>query len=141
MSESMPARGIVLAHGTLAQGLLDAVRRITGVEGALVAVSNEGLAPEALVREIERHIGGATTILFTDLPSGSCSFAARRLCRDRPELTVISGVNLPLLLDFVMHRQLPPEELIPRLLDKGRAGIDCPSGALEGHGHRAVPGR
>jgi mannose/fructose-specific phosphotransferase system component IIA len=36
---------------------------------------------------------------------------------------VISGVNLPLLLDFVLHRDLPLPELGPRLVEKGRNAI------------------
>ncbi len=48
---------------------------------------------------------------------------------------VVFGVNLPILLDFVFHRDLPLEELVPRLLEKGRESVQsvpdllnrCPS--------------
>jgi mannose/fructose-specific phosphotransferase system component IIA len=32
-------------------------------------------------------------------------------------------VNLPILLDFVFHRDMPLDELVPRLVGKGRDGI------------------
>lgn len=116
--------GVVLTHGLLAEGLIDAVQQITGVgEGALVGVSNRGLSPDALLAEVRRVRGDRPAILFTDLPSGSCTLAARRLEGEASGLVVISGVNLPLLLDFVLHRQLPLAELGPRLVDRGRAAI------------------
>jgi mannose/fructose-specific phosphotransferase system component IIA len=51
---------------------------------------------------------------------------------------VVSGVNLPLLIEFVMNRQLPLAELVPRLLSKGRAAMGCAPTDLESHEHRAV---
>lgn len=116
--------GVVLSHGSLAAGLVDAVRQITG-SGAdhLIAVSNRGLSPEGLMAELRRVIGERPTVLFTDLPSGSCSLAARRLSAEISQLVVVSGANLPLLLDFVIHRELPLAALGPRLVERGRAAI------------------
>lgn len=142
MSEREPVVGIVLAHGALAEGLADAVRAIAGAgEEALLPISNRGRSPQELAGEVRERIGSAPTILFTDLPSGSCSFAARWLLREMPDLVVISGVNLPLLLDFVLHRDLPLETLVPRLLERGRAGIGSTPTTLEGHDDRLVSGR
>jgi|SRR5690606_17357397 len=139
MSEPTAARGVVLAHGDLAAGFVDAVRQISGVEeGALEALSNRGLSPEALLRELERRTADGPTFIFTDLPSGSCCFAARRLSRERPDIIVITGVNLPLLLDFVLHRTLPPSQLAARLVEKGRAGIGSVPIELEGDARRTL---
>jgi mannose/fructose-specific phosphotransferase system component IIA len=131
-STARPAiRGILLSHGAMAEGVVDAVRRITGVEAdALLPVTNHGLAPDVLAEQLRSHIGPGPTILFTDLQSGSCGFAARRLERSIEGLVVISGINLPILLEFVMNRELPLEELVPRLLEKGRAAICCSPPAL-----------
>lgn len=142
MSEREAVRGIVLAHGTLAEGLIDAVRQIAGTgEDALLPLSNRGRSPVELAEVVREQIGSGPTILFTDLPSGSCNFAARWLLREKPGLVVISGVNLPILLDFVLQRELPLESLVPRLLERGRAGIGCTPTDLEDHGRRAVSGR
>lgn len=141
MSERL-VRGILLAHGVMAEGIVDAVQQITGAESeALVSISNRGLSPDALAQQVRDHVGGGPAILFTDMPSGSCGFAARLLARDEPELVVISGVNLPVLLEFIMHRDLPLEELVPRLLDKGRAALGCAPAGFGGDGDRAVPRR
>lgn len=140
MSET-PVRGVVVGHGALAEGLVDAVLQITGEEDALFAVSNRGLSAEALAGRIRELVGEGPAILFTDLQSGSCAFVAHRLCRDVPGLLLISGANLPILLDFVTHRELPVEELVPRLLDRGRAAIGCAPGDWGVHAGRPVPRR
>ena len=139
MSEAT-VHGIVLAHGAMAEGMVDAVRQITGLApGALVPVSNRGLSPEALAAEVRKNVNGPT-IVFTDLQSGSCGFAARRYCADIPNLAIVTGVNLPVLLEFAMHRELPIDELVPRLVTKARSAITGSNPSAEPHEHRAVSG-
>ncbi|CAN5859889.1 hypothetical protein BH23GEM3_BH23GEM3_11740 [soil metagenome] len=122
MSEGV--RGLIIAHSSLAAGLVAAVRQIAGLEEtALQPLTNEGRGPEGLVEAIRSAVGDAPVILFTDLGSGSCAFAARRVAIDRPNTAIVSGANLPVLLDFVFHRELPLPELVGRLIEKGRAGI------------------
>jgi mannose/fructose-specific phosphotransferase system component IIA len=38
-------------------------------------------------------------------------------------VAVVTGVNLPMLLEFVFHRDMPFDELLPRLEAKAREGI------------------
>ena len=121
---SEPVRGVVVGHGDMPQGLVDAVRRIGGgAADALSAVSNEGKSPEELVRELEELAGEDAVVVFADLPSGSCGVAAAYACRNRDLRAVICGVNLAMLLDFVFHRDTPLQELVERLVDRGRAAI------------------
>ena len=134
MSDAGPVRGVLVAHGTMASGLVDAVRHITGTgPDTLVPVSNSGLAPDVLAEHVRDAAGQGPNIIFTDLPSGSCGFAARLLARDRPDSVVVCGVNLPMLLDFVTHRDLPLSELVPRLLSRGRASIVSAPAGYEAH--------
>jgi mannose/fructose-specific phosphotransferase system component IIA len=139
MSDS-PVRGVVLAHGSMAAGLVDAVRQITGLDSdVLVPLSNRGLSPEALAAQVRDQIQGPT-IIFTDLQSGSCGFATRRYCLDMKQVTTISGVNLPILLEFALYRELPLAELVPRLVKKARAAITSSAFSPESNEHRAVSG-
>lgn len=124
MSDVVGARGIVVAHGTMADGLVDAVRRIAGgAADALSPLSNEGLSPLDLKDALDRLAGDEPTIVFADLVSGSCGMAALVSAREWKGRAVVCGVNLPILLDFVFHRDLPVDELVPRLVGKGRDGI------------------
>lgn len=131
MSEPQPLVGIVIAHGTLAEGLVDAVRQISGVDpGVLLPLSNRGLSPDAIADAVERAAAGRPAVVFTDMIGGSCTYAARRFALVRPDIAVVGGVNLPMLLDFVLHRELPLAELLERLLTRGRPSIRyAPAGA------------
>ena len=131
MSEG-EVRGIVVGHGAVAANLVEAVRGIAGVEpDALVPISNAGLGRDALCAAIRDAFGDGRQIVFTDLPSGSCHLAAMLVARESEGVAVVSGVNLPMLLDFVFKRALGLDELVLRVMEKGRNGI---------HGYRPPTG-
>jgi PTS system N-acetylgalactosamine-specific IIA component len=104
--------GIVAAHGSLAPGLVSAVHAITGRGDALLPLSNEGMSGAEVAESLARAVDQTgATVIFTDLPAGSCTIAARRVQRDRRNLTVVIGANLPMLLEFVLRDSHGPEEL------------------------------
>lgn len=122
---SAEVRGLVVCHGRLADALVDAVREIVGEDGGLVPISNEGCSPDELERRIALWLeGDAPIVVFSDLPSGSCTFAARHLAQARGEVGVVGGVNLPMLLDFVFHRTLELPDLLERLRSKSGIVVD-----------------
>jgi len=117
-------RGVVVAHGSLATGLVDAVRRIAGVgDDVLTAVSNDGLSPDGIRERLNDILGDGPGVVFSDLREGSCGMGGRRVCLDRGDRLLVTGANLPMLLDFVTHRNLPLRELATRLVDRGRASV------------------
>jgi mannose/fructose-specific phosphotransferase system component IIA len=127
----------------MSQGMVDAVVKITGApDDVLVPVSNDGKGPEALVAEVAAVAAGAPgpVVIFTDMGQGSCALAARFVCRDPGNRIVLFGTNLPMLLDFVFHRDLPLDELEGRLLARGRAGI-CALEREVARADRPLPGR
>ncbi len=124
MSEDLQVRGVLLSHGKMAEGMVDAVSKIAGLqEGALVALSNEGCDPQGLAEQVDELVGDAPAVVFTDLCTGSCALTAQLTCRNNGRRAVVFGMNLPMLLDFVFHRNLPLDELVPRLLEKGRDSV------------------
>lgn len=121
MSERL--RGVVVTHGSLAESLVDAVASIIGPETGLVAVSNHGCSAESLQERIRQAMRDDPCVLFIDMAGGSCFMAAARGIRERPETRVVAGVNLPMLLDFVRHRELDLDAVTTRLLDAGTKAI------------------
>ena len=139
MSEAV--RGLIISHSSLGEGMAAAVRKITGVgEEALRSVSNEGCGPDTLVQLIREQAGETPVVLFTDLGGGSCAFAARKVAALRPGTGLVSGVNLPVLLEFVFHRELPLPTLVERLIESGRAGITGTCTEEAAHADHAPPG-
>jgi mannose/fructose-specific phosphotransferase system component IIA len=120
-------RGVVVSHSELASALVAAVRAISGVDDALVPVSNEGCDPKALAARIDAAIGTGPALLFVDLPGGSCLTSAIRLAHGRAEIAVVTGVNLAMLLDFVFHRDVAPTEAARRAIDAGARAIRTPA--------------
>jgi mannose/fructose-specific phosphotransferase system component IIA len=118
-------RGVVVCHGDLARALVSSVEEISGIRGALVPVSNVGCDPGRLERRIQEAVAGRPALVFVDLPSGSCLFvAARGWGRGLGGTArVVTGVNLPMLIDFVCHRELPLDAAAERAVETGGKAI------------------
>lgn len=114
-----------MAHADLARALIEAVDRIVGLDqGALTSVSNEGLGPDEMRERLTAAAGSGPAIFFTDLREGSCGMAARRTCLGRSDQILVTGVNLPMLLDFAMNRHLPLDALTDRVVDRAQRAIE-----------------
>jgi PTS system N-acetylgalactosamine-specific IIA component len=123
-SESNKPRGIVIGHGNFSSGLVSAVDQICGMAGKLVGLSMMGLTPEdietAITAELERT---GARVIFTDLPAGSATIAARRIVKRDPEIMLVSGVNLATLLDFVFNSDASPTDAARSAAARGKASL------------------
>ncbi len=124
MSEEL--RGVVVCHGKLAGALVEAAESISGVTGALVPVSNSGCDREALEDRVVAALEGRPAVVFVDLASGSCLFAVLNRLRSTEGAKAVTGVNLAMLVDFVFHRSLPPEDAAVRAAAAGAKAIKVP---------------
>ena len=94
---------IVAGHGEFAAGLISAVAQITGRGELLFGITNRELGPADIEAAMRAAAGAASIrVIFTDLPAGSCTIAARRLLRERTDLLLVTGANLPVVIDFVL---------------------------------------
>ena len=122
-SAEAPIQAIVFAHGDIAAALVAAVEDITGIEGALVPLTNDTGSASVLRQRVLDVLEPGPTIVFTDLKNSSCSFTASGVAAEDQAVAVVCGTNLPMLLDFVFHRDLPLDELVTRLVHNGRDGV------------------
>jgi mannose/fructose-specific phosphotransferase system component IIA len=118
---------ILVSHENLSRSILESLEKISGESKGIIPLSSSGLSASKLEEEIIAAIDSMRemdgVILFTDLYGGSCSQVCSRVQRKFPELPVITGFNLPLLIDFVFQREKPILEIVDRIIDRGRAGI------------------
>ena len=118
--------GVVVCHGRLAGALVDAAEQISGVTGALKAVSNTGCDRGALEERVAEAVGDGPAVVFVDLASGSCLFAVLNRLKATASAKTVTGVNLAMLVDFVFHRTLPLEEAAARAAVAGTKAIRVP---------------
>lgn len=118
--------GVVVCHGPLAGALVQAAEQISGIQGALVPVSNTGCDRETLEQRVLSAVNGQPAVVFVDLASGSCSFAVLKRLRGEPSVKVVTGVNLAMLVDFVFHRSLSPGDAAARVVTVGERSIGIP---------------
>lgn len=123
---SEPLRGVVVAHGAVADALIRSAESISGVTGALQPISNSDCDRALLESRLAGAIGAGPAVIFVDLPSGSCLFAALHRFHGDPGVKVVTGVNLAMLVDFVFHRDLTPLAAAERASQAGVRAIKVP---------------
>jgi len=117
-------RAIVVGHGEFAGGLVSAVGQICGLADKLVVLSMMGKTPEDIEGAIREEIARTgARVIFTDLPAGSATLAARRIVKEDPGVVLLSGVNLATLLDFVLNTEVSPTEAARAAAERGKASL------------------
>jgi mannose/fructose-specific phosphotransferase system component IIA len=117
-------RAIVVGHGEFAGGLVSAVGQICGLADKLVVLSMMGMTPEDIEGAIREQLARTgAKVIFTDLPAGSATLAARRIVKDQPGVVLVSGVNLATLLDFVFNTSVSPTEAARAAAERGKASL------------------
>ena len=118
----------LITHPGIASNLLkvaEAIIKKTSNNVALQEVPMDAL-PDAMEEEIESKIAELDTadgiIFITDIYGSTPSNIAQTLA-DRYGSTLISGVNLPMMIRLLNYRSEPETSLIDKAVDGGQKGI------------------
>lgn len=119
---------VIVTHGQIGQALVGAAefildRSLQGVRCVAVTQSGAEMPDEDSMREVVQAADeGEGVLILTDLPCASPSnIAEKQLATCRA--SVVSGVNLPMLLRVWNYREEPLEQLAERACQGGVKGI------------------
>jgi mannose PTS system EIIA component len=117
---------LLVTHADLGAALLRAAEQVYGPVGDVEVLSNSGLSRADLERAIRERVSGWTHggLVLTDFPGGSCQQCGLLATRGNAEVVVVTGVNLPALLDYLHNREhYAVGDLAERLIAKARDSV------------------
>ncbi len=124
LGERSVVRAIVAGHGSFSSGVISAVHQITGMGELFLPVSNSDLGADGIYRMLDEALASsAARVVFTDLPAGSCTIAVRRLLARHPGVLLVTGCNVPLLLDFAMQDSADSVQAAMASLERAKAAM------------------
>ena len=121
-----PVPALLVMHADLSAALMRAATQVYGPVEGIETLSNEGLSRDDLEAAIEARVAQwpAGGLVLTDIFGGSCYLCGSKAARDHGDVIVVSGLNLPILLDYLHNRDAyPVRDLAERLKQKGQSSI------------------
>ncbi|KGG53737.1 PTS sugar transporter subunit IIA [Lactobacillus sp. wkB10] len=120
---------ILVSHGKLAEGMKDTVEMITGKQKNLEAYEayKNGTSDDSFIGEIKNSIdkdSEESAVVITDVLGGSVNNEMTQLLQDHEKLTVLTGMNLPLVITLVTtaNSDLTQED-IEEAINQGQKGV------------------
>ncbi|MEG1046987.1 PTS galactosamine/N-acetylgalactosamine transporter subunit IIA [Carnobacterium sp.] len=119
---------ILCGHGNFASGMYSAIKLIAGDQEDFATVdfsagmSSEELKEQLLV-QIAKTENGNGVVIFTDIPGGTPFNQAVLLSTENESVKIVSGTNLPLLLESSFNRDISLTEFVSQALKSGAEGL------------------
>lgn len=119
---------IILTHGPVGEALITAVETIIGKQNGLHALSVTDMSVTEIRQRLEALVNAPDeqdgVCILASLKGGSCWNVAAQVANGKPNVTVVSGANLPMVLSFVTKRELLDlQELTETVEQDGLRGI------------------
>lgn len=119
---------IVASHGQMAKYALDSAEMVVGKQencGVLTISMDLTLADavKQLDEEFSRLDHRAGTVILVDILGGTPSNVCGRLALLHDNVLVLSGLNLPMLIDLLMNRERSLEEVAASLEESYHNGF------------------
>ncbi|MEM1800207.1 MAG: PTS sugar transporter subunit IIA [Desulfurococcaceae archaeon] len=121
---------VLITHGKYGEGLVDALALLLGdeaIKGIHVITLGPLDSPESLYEKIKDVVNGVDhekgVLILVDLFGGTPSRVAAQLLLEGFNVEVISGVNLPMLVEIVLQRDKTAKDLVEIAIRSGVEGI------------------
>ena len=121
-------RHVILAsHGNLARGMVDTIGMIVGEVGNLstFVLERDDMDPisNQVRRELDSFDSSDEVIICTDMVGSSVNNDMVGLLGDYPNVTLISGMNLPLVITLALDEGPSTEEEMDEIIAQAADGI------------------
>jgi PTS system mannose-specific IIA component len=125
---------VIVAHGALADALLHATEHVVGSQPGMMAIA---IGPNDDLRRSQSQINqavaevraGSGVIVVTDMFGGTPSNLAHG-AMDEPDVEVIYGANLPMLVKLAKMRDRPLAEAVAAGIEAGRKYVNSANAIL-----------
>ncbi|WEV43251.1 PTS sugar transporter subunit IIA [Lactobacillus sp. ESL0684] len=118
---------LICTHGNSAKELLQSAEMICGTQKDCQTVKFEmGESLDQLQNDLKAKLDSlqGPVLCLTDLKGGTPFNTLVKLIKDYPDMEIVTGVNIPMLLQlFINREQMPLEKLLDSVIEAGQTGI------------------
>lgn len=117
-------RIILASHGLLAEGMYDAVKLILGEQKGVDIISGY-TTDESIDSQIEKMLcksNGEEVLVITDIFGGSINNAFIKVLKDYPNMYVVTGMNLGLVIEIMTKKDQIDKNLIREIIESSKKG-------------------
>jgi fructoselysine and glucoselysine-specific PTS system IIA component len=120
---------ILVSHGELSQGLKQTATMIIGDSIPIYALSAFRDEDEPVLKQINRMLRETdtnNTYILTDILGGSVNNDMMTIIKEHPEIQLITGMNLPLVISLATHcGPINENDLSNIILESQNSLVDC----------------
>lgn len=120
---------VVVSHGSFARGIVDSSYMIFGKQDKVQTVTFQldeepSVLTEKLMAAVDRFDADDQVLFMVDLWGGSPFNAASRIVAEHTDrMGLVTGLNLPMLIEAYTVRAKPIDDVIAHLEETGKIGI------------------
>ncbi|MDR0884920.1 MAG: PTS fructose transporter subunit IIA [Clostridiales Family XIII bacterium] len=118
---------LIATHGKLASGFNDAIKMLIGEDEHVTTIDAYVNDEDTLVEDLQAWVDSIAdadqAVIFTDLEIGSVNQKILTLIYDMPHVFLLTGANLPVILDIMLIEDSLTEEIIQDSIRQARESI------------------
>ncbi|MFC0232938.1 PTS sugar transporter subunit IIA [Vagococcus entomophilus] len=118
---------VVASHGELAKGMQSTLELFLGTEPDIHYFSAYTQEEPDIEQEIEKFFSELNeedqVVIFTDLYGGSVNQKLTLASQNHKNIFIISGFNIPLILEVILGTDLITDEWLEQMIEKGKNGM------------------